>query len=330
VVWQSNFCVYGRRVSSAGAVLDTAEITIGAGPGSTNPAVAGGDSWNLVAWQHSSSGASEIEAVRITPAGVVLDSPPATLSYSSGRGRNPAIARAGDQYFVVWIDRPTSRDALLGVMLRWPDQYPETQRVAVYQGQPWPRTPTVAFNGRDYIVAWRWTSVKEAARGARVSQSGAVMEFFDVLAGDKDYYIDDLAAGPDSTMLVVFTTLTDSINGLPAKCSRVWGLLSPLSGVAESGEPASLRRLECTPNPFTRSTIIRLYPGSVRASRLVVYDVSGRTVRSLAGRSRSLAAPLVAAWNGLDDDGRPVPPGCYFVRLVGDGIPVEVKLVRSH
>jgi len=334
VVWQElmsdGFHISGRRVSPEGVVLDTQRISIGVEPGAISPAVASGDSWNLVVWRGSSSSSSEVEAVRVTHAGVVLDSPPTTLSYGLGRCRYPAVARGGDQYFVVWIDRPNNRDALLGVILSWSGQHPETTRAMVYQGQPWPGFPTVAFNGRDYIVAWRSPEVKMAARGARVNQSGAVMDRFDVLAGPQDCYLSGLAAGPDSSMLVVFTTMTDSINGQLANRSRVWGLLSPLSGVAESGDPPSVTRLECSPNPFTRSTIIRVPSVSARTSGLGIFDVLGRTVRSLPANSSSFASPFTTVWDGLDNSGRPVRPGCYFVRFVSDGTPVETKLVRSH
>jgi hypothetical protein len=334
VVWQEwvtgNFRLYGRRVSSAGVVLDTAEITVSASPGSTNPAVARGDSWNLVAWQHSSSGSSEVEVIRITHAGMVLDSAPTTLSYGLGRCRYPAVAWHGDQYFVVWIDRPINRDALLGVILRWPGQHPETTRVMVYQGQPWPGFPAAAFNGRDYIVAWRSLDSKVSVRGARVSQEGAVMDQFEVLAGPQDCYLSGLAAGPDSSMLVVLTTMTDSINGQPANCSRVWGLLSPLSGVAECGEPASASRLECTPNPFARAVELRLDPPAAGPIRVSVYDAAGRSVRSLELGAAGPGPHGALIWNGLDDAGRPTGPGCYFIQMVCRGLRVEAKLVRSR
>ena len=334
VVWQElmsdGFHICGRRVSSQGAVLDTQRIYISVEPGGISPAVASGDSWNLVVWRDSSVGSTEAQAVRVTRAGVVLDSPPVTLSYSLGRCRNPAIARGGDQYFVVWIDRPNNRDALLGVTLRWSGQHPETTRAAVYQGQPWPRFPAVAFNGRDYIVAWRWTPDKTAARGARVNQSGAVMEFFDVLAGSRDCYLGGLAAGPDRTMLVVFTTLTDSINGLRANCLRVWGLLSSLSGVADYTDPPSVCRLECVPNPFTRTTEIRFCPVTTSGARVRIYDASGRMVRSMVAGTTELAPNCAVVWNGLDDGGRPVCTGCYFIRFEGKGLTVEGKLVRSR
>jgi hypothetical protein len=334
VVWQElmsdGFHVCGRRVSSEGVVLDTQRISISPGPGAVSPALAGGDSWSLVVWRDSSRNSIEAVAARVTPAGVVLDSTPTKLSYSLGRCRFPSIARSGDQYFVVWIDLPHNRDAVLGVVLRWPGQYPETTRTTVKEGSPTPGVPAVTFNGRDYIVAWRSHQSWMTILGGRVNRSGAVMDKFVVLDGAQDFYLEDITSGPDSALLVVYTTMTDSINGWPANCTRVWGLLSPLSGIAERGEPAALNALECSPNPFTRSTVIRLSAGNATQFRAHIYDITGRAVHSLSASSDVLASPLALVWNGLDDSGRPVCPGCYFVRFVSDGTPGETKLIRSH
>ncbi len=329
--WHTNvFYIYGRRVSPAGTILDTIPIPISAQTGSLCPTLARGDSWSLVAWQDAPATSWDIHAVRVTREGRILDSLPAKLNSGIGRCRSPAMASNGDQFFVAWVDRPINTDRVLGALVRWPGQNPETTQVTVYQGQPTPLLPSVTFNGRDYLVAWRSSEFKMAIRGARVKQSGAVMENFEVLAGTQDYYFGDMAAGLDSSVLVVLTTMTDSINGLPANCNRVWGLLSPLCGVAESGEPARVSRLECAPNPFTRSAVIRFSSGSARPGRLRIYDVAGRTIRSLPTGSAKPSSPSALVWDGFDDSGRPAPPGCYFVRLVCDGTPVETKLVRSY
>ena len=334
VVWQELMThesyIYGRRVSTAGSILDTIPIPISVQPGSLSPAVSRGDSWSLVLWRDSSSTSSDINVVRVTREGRVLDRVPATLNHGIGRCRYPAVARGGDQFFVVWVDRPANLDQVLGALVRWSGQDPETAQVTVYRGTPAPKTPAVAFNGRDYLVAWRWPDIKMAIRGARVTQTGAVMDLFDVLTGPQDYYLGDMAVGSDSTMFVVLTTMTASINGQPANCNRVWGLLSPLSGVAENVEPARVSRLECTPNPFTHSAAIRFSSGSAIPGQLRIYDVSGRTVRSLSAGPARLVSSFTVVWDGLDDSGRPAGPGCYFVRYDCDGIPVETKLVRSH
>ena len=54
-------------------------------------------------------------------------------------------------------------------------------------------------------------------------------------------------------------------------------------------------------------------PGRVS---LAVYDAAGRQVRTLLNAAPQTAGPRSVAWDGLDRDGRPVPPGPYGWRLV--------------
>lgn len=96
-----------------------------------------------------------------------------------------------------------------------------------------------------------------------------------------------------------------------------WSSLGAASGVAEQGEPAV--RFNRVPSPAAGQVGIELDARSAAIASLIVYDVSGREVRSL------LAGPLAvgrhtAIWNGRDDAGRSVAPGMYFLRLrAGDG-----------
>ena len=69
-----------------------------------------------------------------------------------------------------------------------------------------------------------------------------------------------------------------------------------------------------TPNPFIGTTTVayRLtIPGHVRAG---VYDVRGRRVARIEDAFRSAGLHDVS-WNGLDESGRSMPAGIYFVRL---------------
>jgi parallel beta-helix repeat protein len=73
------------------------------------------------------------------------------------------------------------------------------------------------------------------------------------------------------------------------------------------------------PNPFNPTTAIQYrVPSPGGRVRLSVYDLSGRTVRTLVDAYRSGGEHL-AVWRGLDDHGREVGSGVYFYRLeVGD------------
>jgi hypothetical protein len=81
------------------------------------------------------------------------------------------------------------------------------------------------------------------------------------------------------------------------------------------------------PNPFNPSTAIHYrVPSPGSRVRLSVYDLSGRTVRTLVDAYRSGGEHL-AVWRGLDDHGREVGSGVYFYRLEVDGTSIERKMV---
>lgn len=75
------------------------------------------------------------------------------------------------------------------------------------------------------------------------------------------------------------------------------------------------------PNPYTTGETIRVYSaGSLRSA--VVYDLSGRRVVSLPGRSAGQVAvsdsPWSLQWNGRDEAGTTVPAGVYFLSVHSD------------
>ncbi|MCK4511561.1 T9SS type A sorting domain-containing protein, partial [bacterium] len=81
------------------------------------------------------------------------------------------------------------------------------------------------------------------------------------------------------------------------------------------------------PNPFNPSTAIQYrVPSPGSRVRLSVFDLSGRTVRTLVDAYRSGGEHL-AVWRGLDDHGREVASGVYFYRLEVDGTRLERKMV---
>ena len=80
------------------------------------------------------------------------------------------------------------------------------------------------------------------------------------------------------------------------------------------------------PNPFNPSTAIQYrVPSPGSRVRLSVFNLSGRTVRTLVDAYRS-GGEHVAVWRGLDDHGREVGSGVYFYRLEVDGTRLERKM----
>jgi hypothetical protein len=78
---------------------------------------------------------------------------------------------------------------------------------------------------------------------------------------------------------------------------------------------AGLRLGQNWPNPFGPSTRFSFELPREGQASLVVLDLAGRAVRTLA-LGRMPKGPQQASWDGTDDGGRSVPPGVYFYRLV--------------
>ncbi len=75
-----------------------------------------------------------------------------------------------------------------------------------------------------------------------------------------------------------------------------------------------------TPNPFNPSTTLRFGLPDAGYVTLAVYDVNGRQVRNLVGRT-FLSGHHEAVWDGCDNNGRAVASGVYLVRLtVREGV----------
>jgi len=69
-----------------------------------------------------------------------------------------------------------------------------------------------------------------------------------------------------------------------------------------------------SPNPFSTQTTIEFTLAEAGVVELAVFDVRGRLVRTLNRESR-IRGHYRAAWNGCDDEGRPMPTSVYFCRL---------------
>jgi hypothetical protein len=88
----------------------------------------------------------------------------------------------------------------------------------------------------------------------------------------------------------------------------------PIVSVGEPGSgPLGLRMV--APNPFSSSTAISYALARDAEVRLEVFDVLGRTVRTLAHGERQVAGAHRVSFDGRDDAGRPLGSGFYFVRL---------------
>jgi len=94
--------------------------------------------------------------------------------------------------------------------------------------------------------------------------------------------------------------------------------ISAVTAVDAPGAPALGRLLRNYPNPFNPVTRIHfVLDRDTQVSRRV-FDVQGRSVRTLVN-SYLTAGTKVIGWDGKDDGGRSLASGTYFVRLEGGG-----------
>ena len=81
-----------------------------------------------------------------------------------------------------------------------------------------------------------------------------------------------------------------------------------------------------SPNPVARSATIRYAVPRVAKVNILVYDVSGRMVKTLVSGNRK-AAFYTITWNGESDNGNRVAQGVYFVRMAAPDYTATKKLI---
>jgi hypothetical protein len=82
------------------------------------------------------------------------------------------------------------------------------------------------------------------------------------------------------------------------------------------------------PNPFTYSTNIGFDLETGRRVSVVVFDLSGKPVKSLMDEECA-AGTYNLTWDGTNDSGNRVPNGMYFYMLTADGVKVSKKMIYS-
>lgn len=94
---------------------------------------------------------------------------------------------------------------------------------------------------------------------------------------------------------------------------------------AVDGTVPSMWRLGSNvPNPFNPTTRISFDVPDARRVTLVIYDISGRLVRTLVAGELLQAKSHSREWNGTDDSGQNVAAGVYFYRMDAGGF-IETK-----
>jgi len=100
------------------------------------------------------------------------------------------------------------------------------------------------------------------------------------------------------------------------------------TGVDEAASAASprARLFNAAPNPFNPHTSIRFSLARPARVRLMIFDVSGAKVKSLADALMP-AGEYHVTWDGTNDRGKALASGAYFYRMDADGVAEAKKLI---
>jgi hypothetical protein len=293
VVWQdfrtaSWFQIYGARVTTGGEVLDTAGIPISTlSVYQYAPAVAFDGTNCLVAWQDNRvSQYSDIYSARVSPAGVVLD-PSGNLVTAAPYGqRYPSIAANGTHCLVAWDDNRNGNGDIYGARVDSAGITVDTAGFAVYAGAQVQYTPKLAFNGTDWLAAWRESrgATSYDIYGARVAATGAVVDSFVVSTQSDDQLAPVLVCGSGGNVLAAWFGWTDTLFGEVYGAHRVWARAAPFTPISIAEAPDAGTEPP-RPGPTIVRGVLNLQPALGYSQRsgspLALLDAAGRKVMEL-------------------------------------------------
>jgi photosystem II stability/assembly factor-like uncharacterized protein len=93
-----------------------------------------------------------------------------------------------------------------------------------------------------------------------------------------------------------------------------------------SSTPASFELSQNYPNPFNPTTTIKYHIEKNGSTKLVIYDLLGRTVRTLVNNVQSAGWHMVV-WDGTDEAKQAVTTGTYFYRIENNEQSTTKKMI---
>ena len=185
VVWDADYSrqIFGARVTGSGVVLDNITISHPTHGYRYYPKVAYDGTNYLVVWHDSRDGRVwdqySVHACRVSPSGAVLDTPSirvsAVTSYSHDN-QFPSVASDGNSFLVAWETNVTGPWGVRFTRITGDGIVLDSSGVMLNQEGDVARTPSVAFDGTNYLVTWSGGAGLADIEGKRVSPDGVVLD----------------------------------------------------------------------------------------------------------------------------------------------------------
>jgi hypothetical protein len=311
--WQNSGAdIRGRRITPEGVIVDTTFITVcdASGNQAEPHAVWAGSSF-IVSWTDQRGGDDDVYAARVSSHGVVQD--PNGFALATGQGtrqEQSVLANIADRVLCIWRaeDHYWYGD-LRG--LHFPAQVPpsDTWSGLVSSSGRSQSTPSVAFDGTNYLVVWQELCERTSADiyACRVTPDGRILDPAGIaVAATEDYDELPRVAACGDRYLVVWTRLGTDYTWSARGC-RV-GLdgtvLDPQSIVLAPGQVSFDPAVSAdSGNWFVVWTDARTGGGETRVYGTRVsrdgelLDPQGVQLSYLAGRQWT---PAAVCWNGAD------------------------------
>jgi hypothetical protein len=309
--------IYGIRVTTSGAVVDTVGIPISAAPDSqVVPQLAFDGTNYLVVWTDQRRGENDIYGALVSPDGVVFGPDSIPVSIAPNNQVAPDVAYCGTNYLVVWSDdrsgQPRNCSARVtpaGIVLD-PSGFTGMLFASAH-----------ASSEHGYVsLSWQM--------GAEVLASSFRIERSETLEGN--YTGLELLVVKDSQYSFSCVDRT-------AVAGRTYWYRIVLVG--PSGEesygpievhvdavPVAYRAYQSYPNPFNPLCTIRYDIPLAGKVSLRVFDVNGSQVCTLVDGWREPGA-YSEIWEGRTDEGTDLPSGVYFYRLEAGKFVATKKMV---
>ncbi len=301
----------GRRISTAGVLLDAGPI--GLGTAATSPLFttsAAFDGTGLVAtWadNRDPSTANDIYAAVFDPS---LNRADPDLLISSEPGdeqSDPAIVAGDDQYLLVWQDRREGSWDILGARVARSGLVIDDEPLVLSAAVADQIEPSVTFDGVNYFVAWADTrSGAFDLYGTRVSAAGEVLDpsglAVSTVAGSQRQ---PKVAFNGSSYLVAYTDTRAGNVDIYATRVSLAGTVLDAAGIAVSTDPADQAAVDVA-HGNAWSYVVWEQPFSATSGRLrgTAIAPSGFVLApnglSLGGSSNVQAEPAVES-NGTDE-----------------------------
>lgn len=321
VVWPtSGQRIHGTRITPAGVPLDSAPLLLQVDSLTQPdlPQVAYDGNNFLVARRDAELNPGEFRCVRVSTAGVLLDSADLAIGTTDNGGARPDLAFGGGVYLAVdsrssacW--RVSQEDSLLGPV-------PHS-----YQG------PTqVVYDGTDFMLL---TEMRDSSGyltnklGAlRITPEGRVLEAepFVLLTADSATVgtIDAAMAANGAGRVAV---VMSSYERGDYKTTRVRAAAFPaVVGIRSQRDAVQPVTFRVQPNPASKTASLSFTLGRAGPVQVTAFDATGRRCAVLhSGR-------MTAGAHTLPLDTRRMANGVYFLRLEADADARSSRLVVSH